>query len=158
MLPFALFAAAVTIPSQPALTEQIAARDADLFRTLFLECDPAKMGDFVTKDLEFYHDKGGAMRGREAFVAQYAKDCEARKDPAAWRSRRELLRPSLRVDPVPAYGAIETGDHIFFERKGVNGTEKLAGKAKFANLWVLEADGKWRLSRVFSYAHGPAKD
>ena len=154
---FALLAAAA-IPAQPALTEQIAARDADLFETLFLGCDPAKMGDFVTKDLEFYHDKGGVMRGREAFVDQYAKDCEARKDPAAWRSRRELLRPSLHVDPIPNYGAIETGDHVFYERKGVNGTEKLAGKARFANLWVLEADGKWRLSRVFSYAHQPAKD
>jgi len=154
---FALLAAAA-LPAQPALTEQIAARDADLFETLFLGCDPAKMGDFVTEDLEFYHDKGGVMRGRKAFVADYAKDCEARKDPAAWRSRRELLRPSLHVDPNPAYGAIETGDHLFYERKGVNGTEKLAGKARFANLWVLEADGKWRLSRVFSYAHQPAKD
>jgi len=39
---FALLAAAA-IPAQPALTEQIAARDADLFETLFLGCDPAKM-------------------------------------------------------------------------------------------------------------------
>ena len=94
--------------------------------------------------------------GRSAFVAQYAKDCQSRKDPTAWRSRRELVRASLHVDPIPGHGAVQTGDHLFYERKGLNGAEKLAGKAKFANLWVLEADGKWRLSRVFSYAHAPA--
>ena len=152
-------AAPATIPAQPALTEQIAARDAELFKTLFEECDPARMADLIAEDLEFYHDKAGFPdKGRAAFVAQYAKDCEARKDPAAWRSRRELVRSSLHVDPIPGHGAVQTGDHLFYERKGVNGVEKLVGKAKFANLWVLEADGRWRLSRVFSYAHGPAGD
>ena len=150
-------AAPVTIPAQPALTEQIAARDAELFRTLFEECDSARMADLLAEDLEFYHDKAGfAPKGRAAFVAQYAKDCQARKDPAAWGSRRELVRSSLHVDPIPRHGAVQTGEHLFYERKGANGTEKLAGKAKFASLWVLEADGKWRLSRAFSYAHGPA--
>lgn len=149
--------APVTLPPQPALTEQIAARDAELFKLVFEECDPARVADLLTADLEFYHDKAGVERGRDAFVAQYAKDCKAREDPQAWRSRRELVRSSLRVDPVPGYGAIEAGEHLFYERKGVKGTEKLAGRAKFAQLWVLEGDGKWRLSRVFSYAHTAAK-
>lgn len=70
-----------------------------------------------------------------------------------WRSRRELVRTSLHVDPVPGHGAIQTGDHLFYERHGAAGTEKLTGKAKFAMLWVLAADGQWKLSRVFSFAH-----
>lgn len=161
MLPV-LFAAAVaapvTIPPQPALTEQIAAADASLFKLMFEECDPARLADLIAPDIEFYHDKAGfAPAGREAFVAQYAKDCKARADPTAWRSRRELIRSTLHVDPVPGHGAIETGEHQFHERKGVDGAEKLAGRAKFAQLWVLGADGKWRLSRVFSYAHAAAK-
>ena len=158
ILPLIAAAGAAAIPPQPALTEQIAARDAQLFTLLFEQCDPAAMGDLLASDFEFYHDKAGfAAKGRDSFVARYAKDCAARADPSAWRSRRELVRSSLRVDPVPGHGAIEAGEHLFFERKGVDGPEKLAGRARFAQLWVLESDGKWRLSRVLSYAHGPAK-
>ena len=52
---------------------------------------------------------------------------------------------------------MEAGDHLFYERKGVDGAEKLAGRARFAMVWVLGADGKWRLSRVLSFGHQAAK-
>lgn len=147
--------AAITLPDQPALTEAVAARDAELFELLFLGCDPARMRTLLAPDLEFYHDRSGVMRGADEFVTQYARNCEERRAPDAWRSRRELVPASLHVDPVPGHGAIETGEHLFYERRG-DGPERLAGRARFANLWVLGADGQWRLSRVFSYAHGPA--
>jgi hypothetical protein len=51
---------------------------------------------------------------------------------------------------------MEAGEHWFYERQGVRGEEKLAGKAKFAMVWVLAPDGKWKLSRVLSYGHRPA--
>ncbi|MBC7047371.1 nuclear transport factor 2 family protein, partial [Salmonella enterica subsp. enterica serovar Heidelberg] len=86
-----------------------------------------------------------------AFVALYAKQCEARKAPGAWRSRRALLPVSLRVDPVPGYGAIEEGDHFFYERRG-DGPEKLVGRAHFVQLWKKAPDG-WRVARILSYAH-----
>lgn len=149
----------VTIPAQPELTRQIAAADADLFK-LFFEgpCDAARLRSFLADDVEFYHDKGGVTaRNADQFVADYRQNCKAREDPKAWRSRRELVAGSLHVDPVPGWGAIEAGDHLFYERQGVDGTEKLAGRAKFAMLWVLGSDGKWRLSRVLSFAHAPAQ-
>ncbi len=73
----------------------------------------------------------------------------------AWRSRRALVERSLVVDPVPGHGAIEAGEHLFYERRS-DGPETLAGRARFAQVWALTPDG-WRLSRVLSYAHGPAK-
>ncbi len=165
--PFLLAAAAALqpspplppIPPQPALTEAIAARDAELFELLFTgPCDAARFRALLADDLEFYHDRDGAVRGADAFTAGYARYCADRQDPAAWRSRRELVRGSLRVDPVPGVGAIEAGEHLFYERHGAAGTERLAGRARFAQLWVLAPDGSWRLSRVFSYAHGPADE
>ena len=157
-LALAASAPAPAIPEGEALTEAIRARDSEFFATVFEGCDPERLAAMLTPDFEMYHDKGGVVaRSAETFVAQYAKDCEGRKAPDAWRSRRELVRSSLHVDPVPGHGAIQTGEHLFYERKGVNGAEKLVGRAKFAQLWVLGADGKWRLSRVFSYAHGPAE-
>jgi hypothetical protein len=146
---------AAAIPPQPALTEQIAARDAAFFALFFTGCDPVRARSFVTDDVEFYHDKGGVVtRSGDAFIADYARDCEAKKAPDAWRSRRALVPASLKVWPVPGYGAIEQGGHLFYERKG-NGPEKLVGRALFTQLWQLTDTG-WRLSRIFSYDHSPA--
>ena len=155
-LPFMLAAAVpVAVPPQPSLTEAIARRDAELFDLFFLGCDPVRLRAMITPDVEFYHDKGGfVFRNADEMVADYAKNCDARKAPDAWRSRRELVRSSLSVDPVPGFGAMESGEHLFYERKG-DGPEKLVGRARFSMVWRLDG-ADWKLSRVLSYAHGPA--
>lgn len=157
--PAATTPTAVTIPDQPALTAQIAARDKELFDLLFTgPCDQAAFRSLLADDIEFYHDKGGFnVHDADEFVALFAKNCAGRQDPKAWRSRRELVAESLQVDPVPGHGAIEAGEHLFYEKEGVDGTEKLAGRARFAQLWVLGTDGVWRLSRVFSFGHRAAQ-
>ena len=146
----------VTLPDADALKAQITARDHELFDVLFEQCAPEKMRALVTADLEFYHDKGGAIFGADKFVADYAKNCEERKQPDAWRSRRKPVEGTVAVDPIPGFGAVHTGEHVFYERQG-EGPQKLVGRARFANLWQLTPDG-WRLARVFSYAHGPASE
>jgi len=150
----------VNVPAQPALTEAITARDAELFALFFTgPCDVARFRDLLAPDVEFYHDKDGFNVHRaEDFVAIYAKNCASRGDPAAWRSRRALVPGTLQVDPVPGYGAIEAGEHVFYEQHGASGPETLAGRARFAQLWVLGRDGKWRLSRVLSFGHRPAAE
>lgn len=147
--------AAPTIPPPVELRQAIAARDAELFDLFFLGCDPARMRAMLADDVKFYHDKGGFMfRNAAEMVADYTSSCTARAKPDAWRSRRQLVATSLTVDPVPGYGAMEAGEHLFFERKG-GGPEKLAGRARFAMVWKL--DGKtWKLSRILSFDHHPA--
>jgi hypothetical protein len=143
------------MPEGPALRTSIAARDAELFELFFLGCEPSRLKPMLTEDLEFYHDKGGfAFRNAEEMVADYSKNCAERAKSNAWRSRRELVPASLTVDPVPGYGAIETGEHLFYERKG-DGPEKLVGRARFAIVWKWEA-GAWKMSRALSYAHTAA--
>ena len=142
----------VTVPAGAALTAEIKAADADLFATFFQACDPARMARLVTADLEMYHDRDGVVAtSGPAFVALYAKVCEARKAPDAWRSRRELAAETLHVDPVPGFGAIEEGEHVFYERKG-DGPEKLVGRARFVHLWKKGPDG-WQVARILSFAH-----
>ena len=149
----AAFTAMAPMPEGPALRASIEARDAELFELFFRGCDPARLRTMLADDLEFYHDKGGfVFRNAEDMVADYAKQCAERAKPDRWRSRRELVRSSLTVEPVPGHGAMEAGDHLFYERRG-DGPEKLAGKARFAMVWKWQ-DGQWKLSRVLSYAHG----
>jgi hypothetical protein len=148
----------VTIPPQPELTRQIEQADAELFK-LFFEgpCDSARFRSMITDDVEFYHDKGGFnVRKPEDFVGQFEERCAKLADPTSLRQRRELVQGSLHVDPIPGWGAMEIGDHVFFERQGAAGEWKLVGKASFAMVWVLGTDGKWRVSRVLSYSHAPA--
>jgi len=148
-------ASAPTLPEGQALTAAITARDAEFFELLFLGCDPARMGTMLAPDFEMYHDRDGLVAtDADAFITLYGRMCEARRAPDAWRSRRELLSTTLNVHPVPGYGAIEDGEHQFYERRG-DGPERLVGHARFTQVWKLAPDG-WRLSRVFSYAHRAA--
>ena len=155
----AVAASVATVPAGPELTQQIARADAELFDLFFVQpCDEPRFRAMLADDLEFYHDKDGYVaKSADDFMAAYKKNCASRLDRTSWRSRRELVAASLQVDPVPGYGAMEAGDHRFYERHGVDGAEKLAGQAKFAMVWALGADGRWKLRRVLSFAHSAAK-
>ena len=146
----------VVIPDRPALTEQIAAADAKLFDLMFVKaCDPPRIRALIADDIEFYHDKAGVTaRSADEFMAGYLKSCKGREVPTGWRSRRELVASSLTVDPVPGHGAMEAGEHLFYERKG-DSPEQLAGRARFAMVWKRDGSA-WKLSRVLSFAHAPA--
>ena len=150
-------ALAVSGPAMPegsALRASIEARDAELFELFFRGCDPARLRPMLADDIEFYHDKGGfVFRNAEAMVADYAKQCAERAKPDSWRSRRQLVKESLIVDAIPGYGAMEAGDHLFYERKG-DDPEKLVGRARFSIVWAW-SEGGWKLSRVLSYDHQP---
>ena len=149
-------AAEVTLPTGEALTAALAARDAEFFALLFEGCDPEALGSMLTPDFEMYHDRGGVVaRTAAEFLAGYRESCTDRQAPDAWRSRRELVAATLNVHPVPGFGAIEEGEHDFYERQG-NGPERLAGHARFTQLWRLDG-GAWKLARVFSYAHRAAE-
>lgn len=146
----------VNLPDGAALTAAISARDTELFSVMFDRCEPEALAAIVTADFEFYHDKGGRMVGRDAFVADYRTGCEAKMAPGAWRSRRVLVADTLRVFPIPGYGAVEEGTHLFYERQG-DGPETLVGRARFSIVWTLE-DGQWRAGRALSIDHAPASE
>ncbi|MCC6924831.1 nuclear transport factor 2 family protein [Novosphingobium sp.] len=151
-----LAAAPVALPEGAALREEVRAAD-DRFFSLFFDtrCHSTEVRAMLADDVEMYHDKGGVVATSAAqFMADYEKVCASRAAPDAWRSRRELVPASLTVDPVPGLGAIEDGEHRFYERRG-DGPERLAGTAQFTQLWVKSEAG-WKLKRIFSFAHRAA--
>lgn len=155
-LALALPAGAATLPEGPALNATMEKVDAEFFDLFFEGCDPVRAASMLTPDFEMYHDKDGEVaRSAATMVELYRKNCEQRKAPDAWRSRRELVPGSMTLHTIAGIGVFQQGEHVFYERKG-NGPEKLVGKARFSQFWRLEPDG-WKLARVFSYDHEAVK-
>ena len=147
---------AVVLPQGPALDEAIGAQ-SDAFFTLFLEqCDPERLRTMLQPDFEMYHDQNGVVAAgdREPFVRRYAERCAPRGKPGANRLRRVLRPGTLKVQPVPGYGAIEEGFNDYYGSVGGRPERKVT-EARYLSLWALTPDG-WRLARAFSHDHRDA--
>lgn len=149
--------ALMTIAGSPAAatpafpSEEAAVRSADAaFWRAFDACDAASMAKYLTDDVEFYHDTTGLTRTRANVVESMMKGPCGTPD---LHMRRELVGASARYQPVPGYGAMWSGDHIFFARKG-DGAERPATHARFMVIWRQVA-GQWEMARVISYDHAP---
>jgi len=106
-------------------------RDIDQFKKLF------------TLDLEFYHDKGG--------LTNYEYSISSLKTTAALNNqlKRELVKGSLEVYPIPGYGAMEIGAHTFCH---VENGKQDCGTFKFVHIWKKD-NNEWKIARVVSYDH-----
>ena len=145
-------AAAMTLPQGNALDDAIAARSREYFELFFNGCDPARLRSMLTPDVEMYHDRSGVRgTGDRPFVARYAVRCAERSNPGARKMRRELVEGSLEVWPVPGYGAIEQGRHVFYLTEPGK-PERKVDSGRYLHLWKMTGTA-WRLARVFSYDH-----
>jgi ketosteroid isomerase-like protein len=134
------------------LTDEIARADEALFAAFFDRCDIEALKNMVTDDFEMIHDKGGrvAASGKE-FIANIERTCARQKTGEDYRARRELIPGSLKVYPVNNYGAIEIGEHRFYQLLPGK-PEKLVEVALFTQVWKKEQSG-WKLARVLSFDH-----
>lgn len=146
---------AAPLAASDPLAAEIVAADAIVFDDGFNNCKTGALDAIVADDLEFYHDVGGAILGKAAFV----ESIETGICKSAFKPRRALVAGSLEIYPMlkdgALYAAIESGVHQFFETPP-GGAERLTGVAQFTILWRKEPDG-WKMSRVLSFDHGPAK-
>jgi len=155
-LSVALFCLTQTVlgqsPTNSELFNTLKKNDSLLFNVGFNQCDMKQFETLLSEDLEFYHDKSGVETSKANFISNFKNGICGSK---TFSSRRELVSGSLNVYPMHnnnvLYGAIQTGEHRFYER--VNGQAEVAGSiAKFSHLWIKE-DGIWRISRALSYNH-----
>jgi hypothetical protein len=143
-------AAAQAPATDPATV--VGERDAAFWR-VYNACDLAGFEGFFTKDVEFYHDRGGPMVGWDALASALKTGLCG----DANRTRRAPVDGTIRISILKqgdaVYGAIVSGEHLFYVTQPGK-AESLDGHARFANLWRLQ-DGVWRMSRILSYDHGP---
>jgi len=108
-------------------------QNLDVLKTLF------------TPDVEFYND-GKGVTGYEATMAGF-KGIFDNKQTADLK--RELVKESLEVYPMPGFGAIEMGTHRFTHTE--NGRQ-ITGLMKFVHVWQYK-DNQWKVTRVVSVGH-----
>jgi ketosteroid isomerase-like protein len=125
------------------LFKTIEALDTELFDA-YNHCDLTTISSLVAEDLEFYHDKTGLARGRQALV-------DGIRNNICGKVTRELVPGTLQVDAIAGYGAVEIGVHRFHHP----GNADDVGEAQFVTLWQNK-DGAWQVTRVISFDHHSA--
>lgn len=134
------------------LFKALKTNDSLLFNAGFNTCDLTQFKNLTTEDLEFYHDKNGIINSNEEFVNVMANGICKKDNP--YKARRELIEGSLQVFPLydegTLYGAIQNGEHKFYER--FEGKEKAGSIAKFSSLWIYE-NNQWKIKRIYSFDH-----
>ncbi len=66
---------------------------------------------------------------------------------------RRVADANVRFDPIPGYGGVLSGDHLFFATEpGM--PERQTGRATFVALWRVD-QGRWTMTRVLSLSHQP---
>ncbi len=133
---------AQTSDENPALVKTITDLDAAVFDA-YNRCDLEIFASYFTKNVEFYHDKGGVTWDRKTVI-------ENTRKYICHKVRRELVPGSLKIYPINGYGAIEEGEHRFCQSE----TGACEGIAKFVMIWE-NRKSKWQMTRVLSFGHRP---
>lgn len=132
------------VPVNQELFTQILVLDKKLF-------DAFNSNDFDTvksmhaPELEFFHDEAGLM----TFEQHTGGIKRILKNDT--KVRRELIEESSEVYPIRNYGAIQIGEHRFYNKQ-IGGAEKLMGTYKFTHIWHKKEEG-WQITRAISYGH-----
>lgn len=111
--------------------------DSLLFKA-YNSCDLEKYASFFSEEMEFYHDKAGLSTSKKDMV-------ESVKNNVCDKVRRELLKGSIEVSPIPGYGAVELGSHRFHNLQ----EKSTSGYSKFVVIWQ-QRDTEWKITRVIS--------
>lgn len=130
------------IESSSILYQEVYHLDSLLFDA-FNKRDTTVFNNMFSKDLEFYHDKGG-LSGYDQTVNFLRETIKADNN-----LKRELVKGSFEVYAIPGYGAMEIGSHRFCHDE--NG-KRDCGIFKFIHIWKKQND-QWKITRVISYDH-----
>ena len=121
-----------------SLYQTIAKLDS-LFFGAYNNCDLVKQANFYADTIEFFHDKSGLDTSKQHILANTKKYI-------CGKVTRELVKGSIEVSPLPGYGAVELGMHMFHN----NGEPDAKPHAsRFIIIWKNNND-KWTISKVIS--------
>jgi len=120
------------------LYETIAELDSIFFHA-YNTCDIKTQAEFYSDSIEFYHDQGGLITSKQLLL-------EATQKNICGKVTRELVKGSIEVSPIPNYGAVEIGMHMFH-----NNQEKgqVPHASRFVVIWRNRGE-RWTIEKVIS--------
>jgi hypothetical protein len=110
-----------------------------LFFHAYNTCDLIKQNQFYSDSIEFFHDKGGLETSKKKIL-------ESTEKYVCGKVTRELVKGSIEVSPIPGYGAVEMGSHLFHNNQEKN---DIPDPSKFVIVW-RNKDGNWTITKVIS--------
>ena len=120
------------------LYQTIVKLDSTFFQA-YNNCDLATQERFYSDSIEFFHDKSGLETSKEKILA-------STKKYICGKVTRELVKGSIEVSPLPGYGAVELGEHMFHNNQEKNDKPHVS---KFVLIW-RNNNGKWTITKVIS--------
>ncbi len=142
------------VPKNSSLFIELKKADSLIFKGGFNKCNYAALKKVLHKDVEFFHDQNGITKNLEEFLEPFTSSICSNPN---FKPIRKLVNETLKVFPLKnngeIYGAIQTGEHIFYIKepnKELYATEQ----GKFIHTWILE-NGQWKVKRILSYEHKP---
>ncbi len=133
-----LFCGFASNAQQNKLYETIAKLDSAFFHA-YNTCDIATQTAFYSDSIEFYHDKAGLSTSKKDLL-------ESTQKYICGKVTRELVKGSIEVSPIPGYGAVELGAHMFHNNQEKNDKPH---SSKFVIIWRNTND-KWTITKVIS--------
>lgn len=147
-----LAAAPLLAAAQSTPQSQVEAAETAFWQA-YNTCDHAAIASRLANDVEFYHDKGGSLKGKDGLGAAVRNNICGTPQQKTRRQADEsqvfLLRQGDQV-----YGALVNGTHTFHIKRGA-AAEATEGRARYSHVWLQKSPGAWELSRAISYDHQP---
>src|SRR4029079_2774329 len=98
--------------AQDDLYKTVVKLDSTFFHA-YNTCDLATQERFYSDQIEFFHDKTGLETSKKKIL-------DATKQNICGKVTRELVNGSIEVSPLPGYGAVEIGSHMFHNNQEPN--------------------------------------
>src|SRR5262245_2924027 len=93
-------------------------------------CDMKLQAEYFSDSIEFYHDKSGLSTSKKEIL-------ESTQKWICGKVTRELVKGSIEVSPIPGYGAIELGSHMFHNNQEPNA---ISHPSKFMIIWKQKGE------------------
>ena len=120
------------------LYQTVSKLDSTFFQA-YNNCNLTRQETFYSDHIEFFHDKSGLETSKKKILANTKKYI-------CGKVTRELVKGSIEVSPLPGYGAVELGVHMFHNNQEKNDKPH---SSKFVIIWK-NSNGNWTITKVIS--------
>lgn len=127
------------VPDSKTLYDTIVRLDS-IFFDAYNHCNLSVMSEMLSDNIEFYHDKGGLSKSKADLM-------KAIENNICGKVTRELMSGTIEVYQISGFGAVQMGQHRFYNK--IENPTIPSRPGKFVHTWQFN-NGRWKLYRIIS--------